>query len=68
MSVSSSQSSDPKRERSIAILTQLAALVYARETGQYLKAAAAHHELEKLGIRVHFLRRPKAEAAKGGET
>jgi len=48
---------DPARERDCYIIAQVVALVRARTKGEYLAAADAHRELERLGVLVKFPRK-----------
>ena len=54
---------DPTRERDCCIIAQVVALVRARTKGEYLAAAEAHRELERLGVLVKF---PRTRGRAGG--
>ena len=49
--------SDPDREHDATVIAQIVALVHARRQGDYLAAAEAHKELERLGMVVKFPRK-----------
>jgi hypothetical protein len=50
---------DPARERDAVIIAHVVALIHSRSKGDYLTAAQAHHELERLGVLVRFPRQRK---------
>jgi len=52
-------------ERDASIIAHMVALVHARRKGNYLKAAEAHRELERLGVLVKFPRQQKGEVRRG---
>ena len=52
---------DSARERDCAIIAHIVALVHARRKGDYLKAAEAHRELERLGVLVRFRHQRKGK-------
>lgn len=51
----------PPRE-DVEIVARIAQLVNARREGDYLRAADAHHELERLGVLVKFPRNTRRRA------
>ena len=51
---------DPEHERDATIIAHLVALVHARSKRDYLTAADAHRELDRLGVSVRFRRTPKS--------
>jgi hypothetical protein len=55
----SSPPPDPDPQRDSLIVAHVVALVHARRKGDYLKAANAHRELERLGVLVRFPRQRK---------
>ena len=44
------------QERDATAIAHVVALVHARRKGDYMAAAQAHRELERLGVRVKFLK------------
>lgn len=59
VSAPSSPPPDPEPQRDAVIVAYLVALVHARRKGDYLTAADAHRELERLGVLVRFPRQRK---------
>jgi hypothetical protein len=49
-------------EQDATIIALLVALIHARRKGDYLAAAEAHRELERLGVRVKL---PRARSGEG---
>ena len=50
------------RDHDIMIVTKVVSLLHARRTGDYLRAAAAHWELLRLGVELRFPRHRKGVA------
>lgn len=53
----------PTHEHDATVIALVVALVHARRKGDYLAAADAHRELERLGVLVRFPRLRKGKEA-----
>lgn len=51
---------EPSLEHDATIVSWVVELVHARRKGDYLTAADAHRELERLGVLIRFPRKGKA--------
>ena len=56
---------DDSQQADVEVVAQIVVLVHARRKGDYLAAADAHRELERLGVLVRFPR-PRAAHLIGG--